>query len=124
MGVFDSLWDRASALLDTNVDAILSDRVRYRHRGQWLGAAPQGEVDAVCAAFIVYANAPLNIGELDETLGSRVRVKIAKALVDEPIQTDRIQHPKLGDGWFRPAGSTPETEGRYWIFDVQKASAP
>lgn len=124
MSIFDSLWDRASKVLDTTVDSVLGDRVRYRHNGVWLGTAPAGYADPVVEAFIVYAVAPLNIDEIDETLGNRKRVKIAKDLVDEPIQSDRIQHPKLGEGWFRPAGNAPDTEGRYWVFDVQGASAP
>lgn len=120
MSAFDSLWDRASKLLDSTVDNVLGDRLRYRHNGVWLGTGDP----AVVEGFVRFFNPLLNTEELDETLGSRKRVKISMDLVDEPIQSDRIQHPKLGPGWFRPAGDAPDNEGRYWLFDVQRASAP
>lgn len=122
MGTFDSIWDKASKVLDRGVDGMVGDRLRYRHRGVWLGAVPAGGVDAVVAGFVINDAAALNINEVDETLGSRWRVKISSALVDQPIQSDRIQHPKMGSGWFCPAGSQIENDGRYWIFDVQKVT--
>ncbi len=120
MGMFDSLWDRASAVLDTSVDAVVGDRLRYRHNGVWLGSGDP----AVVEGFVLFELAADGMDELDSRFSSRPRVKIAKALVDEPIRTDRIQHPKLGTGWFQPGGNAPATDGRYWLFDVQACPAP
>lgn len=124
MSVFDSLWERASALLDVGVDSVVGDRLRYRHNGVWLGAPAAAGEPAVVEAFVLNVSAPLNLEEIDETLGTRPRVKIAKALVDLPVRGDRIQHPRLGPGWFQPSGAAPDSDGRYWVFDVQECAAP
>jgi hypothetical protein len=124
MSMFDSIWDTASRMLDKPVDNILGDRMRYWHDGVWLGDASVSPDRRVTPGFVVFAVGPQNIDEIDETLGNRKRVKIARDLVDMPNRNDRIQHPKLGPGWFCPSGAQPETEGRYWIFDVQGASKP
>lgn len=125
MSVFDSLWDQYSGILDERVDAVVGDRIRYRRDGQWLGDAELPVEERVIPGFILFYGQPRGIDEVDETLGTRKRVKIAMALIgdEEPDRSDRIQHPKLGPGFFQPSGSDPETEGRYWLFDVQKASA-
>lgn len=110
--------------MDAAVDSGVGDRVRYWHNGKWLGVAPVGYTDPVVEAFVIIAAAPVNLDGIDEILGNRKRIKISREYVDEPLRSDRIAHPLLGEGWFRPAGGQPETEGRYVIFDVQKASAP
>jgi hypothetical protein len=123
MGAFDSLWDAASARMDAVVDEKVGDRLRYRRGGVWLGDPQVAEGDRTIAGFVFDENTPTNVDEIDEVLGNRKRVKVAKALVALPDKTDRIQHPRLGPGLFRPAGTVPEAQGRYWLFDVQEASA-
>ena len=124
MSIFDGIWARAARVLDTAVDSVVGDRLRYRHRGVWLGPLDVAEPERVVEGFVLINAGSLNTDEIDETLGHRRRVKISIALVDDPIQSDRIQHPMLGPGWFCPAGATPENDGRYWIFDVQGCRAP
>lgn len=114
MGDFDSFWDRAIGTLDVAVDDILGDRILY---------AIDGLNYEKMAAFIVFIDAgQTGMDELD-LLQARKRVKIAKHLVPDPGPRDRLQHPKLGGGIFQPGTDSPDEDGRYWIFDVQKASA-
>jgi len=115
-----SIWDRAAAIMDRVVDGVVGDRVQYKHRGVWLGSGSPPVVEA----FVLQFGSNPSIEDLDEPLGNRWRLKIARTLLDEPLQSDRFQHPKLGPGWFRPGDALPDNEGRYHIFDVQKASAP
>jgi len=123
MSPFDSLWDKYSKILDDNVDRGVGDRIRYQRAGVWLGDTDLPPAERSIPGFVLFFGAPRNIDEIDEGLGSRTRVKVSMDLIgtDEPLRSDRIQHPKLGPGSFQPSGSIPETEGRYWIFDVQKA---
>jgi hypothetical protein len=122
MSIFDSLWSKAAAIMDNAVDGVTGDRIRYRHGGVWLGPADMPEASRVIPAFVINVGAARSIDEFDETLGNRWRVKVAVTLLDHPHPTDRLEHPNLGPGLFMPGGSDPENDGRYWLFDVQKAS--
>jgi hypothetical protein len=116
VSAFDSLWDAAAAKMDAAVDSMLGDALQVRLAGAPAFVAMQG--------FVVDDSEPQAFDTaLDETLGTRKRVKIAKALMPVPSRNHRIQHPRLGPGTFAPAGSDPQSQGRYWIFDVQKVTA-
>jgi hypothetical protein len=109
--IFDSVWDRAAATMDAAVDRILGDRISY---------ALDGKKFELLEGFVIDENARSGMDEIDEPVSTRKRVKIAKALVPAPSMTHRIRHPRLGPGTYQPLGSQPETEGRYWLFDVQE----
>jgi hypothetical protein len=120
---FESYWDRASGRMDAIVDGKLADRLRYQSGGLWLGDPAVADADRTIPGFVIDANDTVNIDEIDEALGNRKRLKVAKAILPLPAKTDKIQHPRLGAGWFRPGGALPQTEGRYWVFDVQETGA-
>jgi len=101
--------------MDASVDARLADTISYSPNG--------GATYVDMLGYVLPFSQGLGLDELDPTLGSRWRVKLAKALVPLPARTHRLQHPKLGVGTtWRPAGNDPEDQGRYWIFDIQKAA--
>jgi hypothetical protein len=111
---FESAWDRAAARMDAAYHAHLADRINYSIAGAAFAMIPGTVIDET---------EPLTgVDEFDETLGERKRVKVAKALVPVVSMQDRIQHPRLGPGTFRPVGKHVATQGRDWIFDVQEAS--
>jgi len=65
---------------------------------------------------------------LDE-IPQRKRLKIDAAELEravgrpKPSTHDRIQHPRLGEGVWRPSSKKPRQSGRSWIFDVQRSTA-
>lgn len=115
MSDFSSLWDSAADLMDGAVDNLLGDRIRYKR-------ATDADF-VVIEGFVVIEVAGETVEENDEIVSSIPRLKVAKTTIAHPSLADRIQHPKLGSGTYRPLGSDPQTQGRYWVFDVQKVSA-
>jgi hypothetical protein len=113
MGIFDSDWDALIGKVDAIVDDRVGDRISYS-----IGGAPA----TMLPGFVITVNAPRNLEDFDEILGTAKRVKIAKRLVPKPNLEVRVEHPKLGAGKFRPIGDEPDEDDRYWLFDVQKAS--
>ena len=112
------MWDQLSQLMDGKVDAVLGDTISYSIAG-----GPFKPVQG----FVVTAAEPQN-GDgdyLDPILGVRKRVKLNKDLGITPGRGDRMRHPKLGAGTWRALEPEDDeaTQGRYWIFDVQKAAA-
>ena len=105
-------WDNYSALMDEEVDARLADTIPYDS-----GA---GFVDI--PGYVIPFGEGLGLDGLDPSLGTRWRVKVRKSLVPDPSRDHRLTHHKLGAGIWRPSGEDPEDQGRYWIFDIQKAS--
>lgn len=117
---FNSIWDRYSGIMDRKVDAVLGDRLRYRHAGEWLGDGDDPAARTI-EGFIVIGDREGPQTDYDEILDRQTRVKIAREIVGEVSRDDRIAHPKLGDGYWQPIGALRTTDGRYWIFDVQAA---
>lgn len=112
---FDSMWERASSTMHDAYDEILGDRVEY--------STDSGSTFAVISATVIdNVDGETSLEALDEDFAVRKRVKVRKAIVELPALTHRIRHPKLGAGTFRPTNSVPQTEGNYWLFDVQKVS--
>lgn len=111
---FDSFWAVASARMNTAVDDIVGDRVMYSLDGVAFTQMPAFAIDVV--------NGEDAATGLDDDFAVRKRVKISKALVPEVTLSHRIRHPRLGAGTFRPTNSVPQTEGEYWLFDVQKVT--
>lgn len=105
-------WDVASEKMDEDVDARLSDTINY--------STDEGASYEEIAGYVLPFAEGLGLGPIDAPLGSRYRVKIRKTLIPEPHRTHRLRHRLLGDATYRPAGSDPDDQGRYWIFDVQK----
>lgn len=100
--------------MDAAVDGILGERILYKR----VGETEFTEIPA----FIVERNAPLDLGEIDETQDNTKRIKVSRELVPHVSERDRVRHPRLGASTFRPLGKVPDTDGRYWIFDVQETS--
>lgn len=105
-----SNWDQLSAQMDGIVDAGVGDDISYD-----AGAGP-----VAIKGFVIPTVEPGGLDAFDDKLGSRPRVKVAKATVPVVSSSHRLTAPLLGSGSFRPANSDPEEQGRYWIFDVQK----
>lgn len=110
-------WDQYFDKLDSAVDAHVGDTIDYSISGKFVKV--QG--------FVVTAAEPQR-GEgdyLDNILGVKKRVKLNKSLGILPSGSHRLRHPQLGAGTWRPLGveDDEETQGRYWIFDVQKVGA-
>lgn len=106
-------WDDLAAQMDLVVDNGLGDTIQLALNGLTF-------VDV--QGFVLPFAASEGLGAFDETLGSRIRVKLAKAIVgeEEPSRAIRLRSAKLGSSTWRPAGSHPDDQGRYWIFDIQK----
>lgn len=106
-------WDQASQLMDETVDETLGDDIQY---------AANGVSFAPLKGFVMFSGEPPVLDGIDEILGSRPRVKIAKSKVPYPDPDHRLRCPKrLGPNTFRPAGAAPAEQGRYYIFDVEVA---
>lgn len=107
-------WDSASARLDDAVDERLADTISYSVDGATFADLP---------GYVLPATVGIGFGELDPGLGTRWRIKIRQSLIPLPTRDHRLTHPMLGADVWRPAGEEPEEQGRYWIFDIQKAAA-
>jgi hypothetical protein len=120
VAITDSPWDALSARMDADVDDGVGDRILYSTDGSDPVAVLPGFVlfDSETGEGLTRSSFGL---QLDETLGSRNRIKIRADLIGgAPQRNHRIRHPKLGNFLWQPAGSDPETQGRYVIFDIQK----
>lgn len=115
MADLGSMWDRWSGTLDTAVDGILGDTIAFADDGMTF-------VD-VQGFVITVEGRPGGLDEYDSALGSRNRVKMSRAIIGEPHPRQRLMHAKLGEGRFQPGGDAPDEDGRYYIFDVQKAES-
>lgn len=108
-------WDDYANQMDDAVDDMLGDVINVSLDGGLNYTARQG--------FIIFAVESMGIGGLDEPLGSTRRVKLRSSYFTNglPDRQTRLTSPKLGSAVYMPAGSDPEEQGRYVIFDIQKA---
>ncbi len=106
-------WEQASQLMDDTVDDTLGDTISY---------AANGVSFSEIRGFVIFFGAPPVLDGIDEIIGSRPRAKIAKSKVPYPDPSHRLRCPKrLGPHTFKPAGALPEEQGRYYIFDLERA---
>lgn len=114
-----SIWDQAAAKMDAKVDELLGDTVSFSSDG--------GQTFADVQAFVIDDTdpAPAFGGDFDETATVSKRIKIAVTILGgRPSKAaHRFRHSRLGAGTWRPLGAEPRSEGRYWVFGVEKASA-
>ena len=110
---FDSLWDGLAARMDAVVDDTVGDRILYAVDGQTFTAVPGFVLDDV--------EGEASYDSMDDDFDVRKRVKIRQSLIGEVSLLHRLRHPRLGPDDFRPTNSVPQSEGRYWLFEVQKA---
>lgn len=108
---FESMWDRASARMDAAVDT-LGDNIEYALDG----------VTFVNVKGFIFDNVDgeTSYESFDDDFDLRKRVKIPRAFLAQPLRSHRLRHPRLGTGSFQPGNSEPKSEGRYWLFEVQK----
>jgi len=111
---FESMWAGLSQTLHDNVDKYLGDALSYAVDGVTFVSHPGFALDVVIGEE--------SVAGLDDDFAVRKRVKIRKSIVPSVELSHRVRHPKLGAGTFRPTNSVPQTEGEYWLFDVQKVS--
>lgn len=104
-------WDSAAAAMDAEVDARLGDTISY---------AANGVTFVDVSGFVLFTDVPLGLDASDEIFDARPRVKLAKAVVPYPDPQHRLRSTKLGEATYRPAGSLPQEQGRYWLFDVER----
>ena len=104
-------WDDAAAAMDAEVDARLGDTIAY---------AANGVTFVNIKGFVLFTDTPSGLDATDEIFDARPRVKIAKSVVPYPDPQHRLRSAKLGAATYRPAGSVPEEQGRYWLFDVER----
>ncbi len=107
-------WEDLAAQMDSTVDDVLGDGIRFSNDSGATWTTQQG--------FVLSASLTNGIIGMDEPLGAKMRVKMARDLFPSgvPGRTVRLQHSRLGAGTYRPAGGEPEEQGRYILFDVQK----
>jgi len=112
-------WDQLAARMDEQVDERLGEVIFISLDG--------GETYTSVKGF--YTPVATGLGGLqgfDEPLGSRPRLKLRKTHFPgerEPsFETDRFRCAKMGAFVYRPSGSQPDEQGRYFLFDVQRAS--
>ena len=106
-------WDQASELMDDQVDETLGDTISY---------AANGVSFSDIKGFVLFFGEPPVLDGIDEIMGSRPRVKIARSKVPYPDPSHRLRCAKrLGAHTFKPAGALPAEQGRYYIFDLEKA---
>ncbi len=103
----------AAARMDAAVDATLGDDVEY---------ASDGATFTTIKAFVIpaFSEDDFASAAIDE-LGGRMRLKVEKAIMPAIATSHRIRSPLIGDGTWRPSAKKPDTRGRYWLFDLQKA---
>jgi len=110
----ESIWEKFAPLLHMRTAAILGDTISYAQ-------TPAAAKDI--QGFVIDETMTPTMDELDEPLGQRKRIKVQK--VDVPVVSvrDRFSHPRLGAGLFKPGAAItdPDTGGRYWLMDVEKA---
>lgn len=104
-------WDALSAQLDTACDDGVGDTIAY---------AANGVSFVDIKGYVLFTENPLGLDATDEIFDTRPRIKLAKAVVPYPEPQHRIRSAKLGPATYRPAGSIPEDQGRYWLFDVER----
>jgi hypothetical protein len=108
-------WDDLAAKMDADVDTVLGDTILF--------SADAGSSWSSENGFVLSASMTNGIIGMDEPLGARMRVKMARDLFGAsglPGRSVRLQHARLGQGTYRPAGGEPEEQGRYILFDVQR----
>jgi hypothetical protein len=102
-----------AARMDAEVDTRLGDSISYSQRG-----APFRPIKG----FVTDADPGQDLSAAGiDPLPRRKRVKVAIASVAEISTQDRLQADLLGPGIFRPRVSKPRVDGRYWLFDVERA---
>lgn len=110
-------WDAASSLMDDKVDDLLGDTINMSTDGGATFTARKG-------FYLPFAASP-GIEGIDEIMASKPMLKVRKSLFPggryPSYDYDRFQTAKLGAAVFRPSGAEPQDQGRYYIFDVQKA---
>lgn len=110
---FDSIWDGLADRMDDAVDGTVSDTILYALDGVTFTAISGYIFDDVQGETAYEQN--------EDTFDVRKRVKIRKSLVGTVLLSHRLRHPRLGTGTFRPmSDGIPQSEGRYWLFEVQK----
>lgn len=111
--------------MDDAVDQHLGDTLEYRRDTAWVhpdGRNIAAGEWATITGFVQSENEGTDgYTQLDQ-MTQRLRLKVQLRVVDFPRATDRVRGARLGLGLFRPA-SKFDLAGRYWIADLQKASA-
>lgn len=106
-------WSQASATLDATVDRHLCDEIYIAADGVTFSQQP---------GFVILGEAGLGMGAIDENFSSRNRLKIAKTILPVITSTHRFKAAELGiDVVWKSGGGEPQEQGRYLIFDIQKA---
>jgi hypothetical protein len=110
-------WADLAAQMDAGVDSHLGDSILYSVDG---------------TTFLPIAGFVYDAGELEMLSGQPIdpnrrdpRVKINRNLIPKPGLEHRLRHPRIGPGTWRPTNVEPDklTQGRYWLFDVERVSA-
>jgi hypothetical protein len=101
-----------AAKMDAAVDQHLGDTVEVSIAG---GAFVPRK------AFVLEENGVIGLDPIDN-LAQKQRIKIDKSIVPDPGDTVRFRGAKLGADTWMPCGDVPETAGRYWLLEIQKAS--
>ncbi len=105
-------WDRNSALMDEAIDERLGDVISY---------SANGVVFDDIKGYVLFPEFASGAGPIDEAFDARPQIKIARSKLPYPDPSHRLRAEKLGPGLFRPTGSVPQNQGRYWLFDIAAA---
>lgn len=108
-------WSDHAARMDDKVDLMLGDDIEL---------AVDGVTFIPVKGFIIRPTESVDgIIGLDGPLGSRYRAKLNNALFlgEGPSNATRLRSTKLPAGTWKAGGDDPDEQGRYVIFDLQKA---
>lgn len=104
------IWADLSQRLDKAVDT-LGDTIHY---------STDGTTFVDLDGFVIFPEEAVVGFGIDE-LNSRPQLKISKELVPVVRQSHRFTCvARLGAGTWQPSSKQPSTQGRYWLFDIQK----
>lgn len=110
-------WEAAEQLLDDKADAFVGDSIELSVDG--------GSTFVLRRGYYLPVAQNAGIEAFDEVLGNKHRFKMRKAYFPggrfPSFANDRIRCSKTGSTIWRPSGSEPDEQGRYFVFDVQKA---
>lgn len=106
-----TIWETAMAKANPIVDRVLGDTLQIRRAGEPAYRDVQG--------FVLEIDPPFASDEVDPLL-KRQRIKISKAILDEPRETDRFRHKAFNGATVTPGVNIDTQGGDYWVFDLQE----
>lgn len=100
-------------MMDAKVDAALSDEV-------WYAVAGSDQYVPMDGFFLT--EEPGGYEAEPDDVAVRLQMKISQAQVPQIRRGDRIKRSKDSDLVYQPVTGSETMMGRYWLFNIQKAT--